>query len=90
MILRHSINSIFRMKRRAALFLLLIIVLTTFIYLGVNTWISSENMMRMCNENYTTIASFTYMGAEYPDENVYDKSVIDAANAFDYSLIQST
>ena len=87
MILRHSINSIFRMKRRAALFLLLIIVLTTFIYLGVNTWISSENMMRMCNENYTTIASFTYMGAEYPDENVYDKSVIDAANAFDYSLI---
>ena len=68
MILRNSITSILRTKKKTALFFLLIFLLSIFLGLGISVWTANRAMMAECEENYDTIAVFSYMGVGYPDE----------------------
>lgn len=72
---------------KAVLFALLTAMATMFLYLAVNTWLSSERMLRECDEAYTTIAVLEYIGDNYPGETEYDPDMQAAAAAFDYSSI---
>lgn len=70
MIIRNSITSILRTKKKTALFFLLIFLLSIFMGMGVSVWVANQVMMAECEENYKTIGVFYYMGAGYPDETV--------------------
>lgn len=72
MIWKHSCKSCLRMGWKAALFALLTAMATMFLYLAGNTWLSSERMLRECDEAYTTIAVLEYIGDNYPGETEYD------------------
>lgn len=89
MILRNSKNSILRMPLKTALFTLLIVAVTAFLYLGVNTWASSIRMLRDCDENYTTIASIEYLGEHYPNESIYDAAMLRDVDGIDFSALQN-
>lgn len=76
MILRNSMTSILRTKKKTALFFLLIFLLSVFLGLGISVWAANRAMMAECEENYDTIAVFSYMGAGYPDEtNLEDETI---------------
>ncbi|MEN6418067.1 MAG: FtsX-like permease family protein [Clostridiaceae bacterium] len=87
MILRNSRSSILRMPLKAILFTLLIVAVTAFLYLGVNTFTASEQMLRACDENYTTIASIEYLGDNYPDESIYDEAMLSEVSQIDFNVI---
>lgn len=87
MIWKHSCKSCLRMGWKAALFALLTAMATMFLYLSGNTWLSSERMLRECDEAYTTIAVLEYIGDNYPGETEYDPDMQAAAAAFDYRSI---
>ncbi len=87
MIWKHSCKSCLRMGWKAVLFALLTAMATMFLYLAGNTWLSSERMLRECDEAYTTIAVLEYIGDNYPGETEYDPDMQAAAAAFDYSSI---
>lgn len=87
MILRNSRSSILRMPLKAILFTLLIVAVTAFLYLGVNTFTASEQMLRACDENYTTIASIEYQGDNYPDESIYDEAMLSEVSQIDFNAI---
>ncbi|MGN0798972.1 MAG: hypothetical protein ACI4NU_00925, partial [Christensenellales bacterium] len=78
------------MRWKTALFALLIALATMFLYLAGNTWLSSERMLRECDEAYTTIAVLEYIGENYPNETEYDPAMQEAAAAFDYSVITAS
>ena len=87
MILRNSRSSILRMPLKTILFTLLIVAITTFLYLGVNTYAASERILRTCDEEYTTIASVEYLGDNYPDESIYDKAMLSEVSQIDFDAI---
>lgn len=87
MILRNSKNSILRTPFKTVLFALLIVAVTAFLYLGVNTWFSAARMLHDCDENYTTIAVLEYVGENYPDESVYDETMQQEVAAIDFDAI---
>ena len=87
MILRNSRNSILRMPLKTILFTLLIVAVAAFLYLGVNTFAASERMLRDCDENYTTIASIEYLGDHYPDESIYDETMLSEVSQIDFDAI---
>lgn len=87
MILRNSRSSILRMPFKTILFTLLIVAVTAFLYLGVNTFTASEQMLRTCDEEYTTIASIEYLGDNYPDESIYDESMLSEVSQIDFDAI---
>lgn len=90
MIWQHSCKSCLRMRWKTVLFALLIALATMFLYLAGNTWLSSERMLRECDEAYTTIAVLEYIGENYPNETEYDPAMQEAAAAFDYSVITAS
>lgn len=75
------------MPLKAILFTLLIVAVTAFLYLGVNTFTASEQMLRACDENYTTIASIEYQGDNYPDESIYDEAMLSEVSQIDFNAI---
>lgn len=68
MILRNSLTSILRTKKKTSLFFLLILLLSVFMGMSVSIWSANRAMMAECEENYRTIGVISYMGAGYPDE----------------------
>ncbi|HHY87674.1 MAG TPA: FtsX-like permease family protein [Chloroflexi bacterium] len=87
MIFRNSILSILRSGGKTALFTLLIFSLTLVLALGVSVWASVAQFLEDCDEFYTTIGLFEYMGTGYPDETAYDPAMDQALETFDESLI---
>ncbi|MBN2880147.1 MAG: ABC transporter permease [Clostridia bacterium] len=89
MIFSKSIINVFRSKWKSVLFISLIFVLTIVLSLGLSVWASVSKFLEDCDDNYKTIALFEYMGTEYPDEDIYDEDLQEAAENFDYSLIEN-
>ena len=75
------------MPLKTILFTLLIVAVAAFLYLGVNTFAASERMLRACDEDYTTIASIEYLGDHYPDESIYDESMLSEVSHIDFDAI---
>ena len=65
MIFRNSILSIFRSKRKTALFILLIFALTIVLTRDVSVWASNEQLLGDCDEFFTTVGLVEYMGAGF-------------------------
>lgn len=89
MIFRISGKSILRMPFKTALFTLLIVTVTAFLYLGANTWAASVKMLRDCDENYTTIVSMEYVGENYPSESAYDEDMLSKVSDTDFRAVAS-
>lgn len=88
MIVRNAFNSILRTKGRTLVFLLLLVVLTAFLSLGASVWNLADRMLAECNETFTTIAVLEFMGADYPDEMVYDEELQAAIKDFPFNRIK--
>ena len=78
MIIRNSLTSIIRTKKKTALFFLLILLLCVFMGMAVSVWASNQAMMAECEENYRTIGVISYMGAGYPDETYLSETTAQA------------
>lgn len=89
MILRNGIRSNLRARGRTILFTLLILAVTLSLSLGLGMWGYCGQMLRQCDENYTSIALVEYMGAEYPEEDTADPYARDAFGALDRAAISS-
>ncbi|HWQ59272.1 MAG TPA: ABC transporter permease [Clostridia bacterium] len=87
MIFRNSIKSILRTPVKTVLFALLIAAVTAFLYLGVNTWTASVDMLRECDENCTTIVTMEYLGDSYPYEAAYDEGMVNEVAGMDFGAI---
>ena len=61
MIFRNSIKSILRTPVKTILFALLIMAVTAFLYLGINTWSASSAMLRDLDANCSTIVTLEYL-----------------------------
>lgn len=57
---RNGIKSIVRTPVRTGLFLLLITAITVFLFLSLNTWSTSNAILRDSDKVFTTIVSFKY------------------------------
>lgn len=87
MIIRNSTKSILRMPVKTVFFTLLIVAVTAFLFLGVNTWAASEQMLSECDRNYTTIVTFEYLGDNYPNESVYDENMLREVSDIDFEAV---
>ena len=87
MIFRNSIKSIIRTPVKTVLFTLLIAAVTAFLYLGVNTWSASVEMLRECDENCTTIVTMEYLGDYYPYEAAYDEGMVTEVAGMDFTPV---
>ncbi|NLX78061.1 MAG: ABC transporter permease [Clostridiaceae bacterium] len=87
MVFRNSMLGLLRTKGKTVLFTLLIFALTLSLCLGINAWVSIEGFLENLDENYTTIGLIEYIGADYPDDTVYDLSMTDALKDFDFSAV---
>lgn len=72
MIIRNGIKSNLRARGRTALFFCLILVLSVTMTLGLGLRSYCENALSQCDNAYTSVAVFEFMGAEYPDVNEPD------------------
>lgn len=87
MIFFNSMKNLLRARGKTALFFILILILTLLVGLDVNVWSAVTRYLDACDERYTTIGLFEYMGADYPDESVYDPDVAETIDSFDFSQI---
>lgn len=89
MIFRNSLKNIIRSRGKTTLFFLLLLSITIVLCLGLGIWVSINQFLAECNDNYTTIALLEYMGPEYPDEYVYDTGMNEAIDKIDFSQIEN-
>ena len=87
MFIRHSLKNILRAWPKSALFFLLLAVLGAMLCVGVSLTAAILSFLKECDENYTTIAVFEYIGESYPDEERYDPDIARCMEAFDFSSI---
>ena len=87
MIFKRSLENIFRSKTKSILFFTLIFFTSTMLSISLGVWISVNDFLNKCDENYKTIAVLEYMGTEYPDETILDEKMQKAVRDFDYSVI---
>ena len=87
MIFRNSLKNILRSGGKSTLFFLLLLSITIVLCLGISVWVSIDLFLNECNENYTTIGLFEYMGPEYPDDYIFDHEMNSSIDEFDFSLI---
>ena len=88
MIIRNSLTSIIRTKKKTALFFLLILLLCVFMGMGVSVWASNQAMMAECEENYSTIGVISYMGAGYPDETYLSETTAQALGSISREQVE--
>ncbi len=72
MIFRNSLKSIYRSFGKSALFTLIILSLTLALGLATSVWVAVDQFLKDCDEYYTTVGLFEYMGTEYPGDIIYD------------------
>lgn len=87
MIFRNSIKSIIRTPVKTVLFALLIAAVTTFLYLGVNTWAASDSMLRDCDENRTTIVMMEYLDEFGSGNGIKSESMLSDIEGIDFDAI---
>jgi ABC-type lipoprotein release transport system permease subunit len=89
MVFRNSILSIFRSKGKSVLFTLVIFALTLLLALGISVWVSVAQFLVDCDDFYTTIGLFEYMGTGYPNDTVYDASMEKATGSLNLESFAS-
>jgi len=87
MIFYNSMKNLLRARGKTALFFALILILTLLLGLDACVWTSVTGYLNACDLNYTTIGLFEYMGADYPDERIYDAGVAETMESFDFSQL---
>lgn len=89
MILKYSIKNMIRSWKKSILFLALIVMLVIILCIGVSLTVTIGDFLNECEKNYTTIATFEYMGAAYPNETIFDPALDTAYDTFDSAAITS-
>ncbi len=89
MIFSNSIKSIIRSKGKTALFAILIFSLTLALAICVSVWAAIDAFLVECDDFYTTIGVFEYIGTEYPNDIVYDSYMDEALDGFDRESIKN-
>jgi ABC-type lipoprotein release transport system permease subunit len=89
MIFSNSIKSIVRSKGKTALFSILIFSLTLALCICVSVWAAIDAFLEECEDFFTTIGVFEYIGTEYPNDVIYDSYMDDALQKFDFESISS-
>ena len=87
MIFSNSIKSIIRSKGKTALFVIMIFSLTLALAICVSVWAAIDAFLVECNEFYTTIGLFEYIGTGYPDDTTYDSYMDETLDKFDRESI---
>ncbi|HPG92428.1 MAG TPA: hypothetical protein PK675_03360, partial [Clostridia bacterium] len=83
MFVKHSIKNVLRSSKKSVLFLILIIMIVVIMSIGMSLSVMIKDILKDCEENYTTVAKLEYMGVWYPTEGVYDSNVKDALQNLD-------
>lgn len=81
MFISHSLKNILRSWRKTTLFTILMLSLVMILPIGLSLSVTIRDFLAQCDENYTTIGVFDYIGPDYPDETKYDPSFSEAAEA---------
>ena len=71
-IIKNGIKSTLRAKGRSTLFVILIAVVAIALILSVSIRLYCQNMLAECDNHYTSILQFEYIGANYPDRDIAD------------------
>lgn len=79
---RNSLKNMYRSSFKTLLFMLLLIALTVLTCLSLATWSSINQYLDACDDVYSTIGVIEYMGADYPDTDVYDEGLQEARSFF--------
>ena len=87
MYIKHSLKNVLRSWPKSALFFLLIAALCVTLCIGVSMTASIVGFLRECDEIYTTIAVFEYIGADYPNESQLDPNISLCVDEFDTGAI---
>jgi ABC-type lipoprotein release transport system permease subunit len=87
MIFSNSIKSIVRSKGKTVLFTILIFSLTLALAICVSVWAGIEMFLKECDEFYTTVGVFEYIGTEYPNDTIYDSYMDETLDGFDEDII---
>ena len=87
MFIRHSLQNILRSWPKSALFFLLLTALSAMLCVGVSLTTAILGFLKECDENYTTIAVFEYIGEGYPDETRYDPDIARCLEEFDFGAL---
>ena len=87
MFFRDSMKNLIRSRGKTALFFALLLILTLMVGLNLCVWLSVNRYLAACDETFTTIGLFEYMGADYPDESIYDPAAVEAIRNFDTAMV---
>jgi len=81
MFVSHSMKNILRSWKKTGLFAVLMISLVMILTIGLSLSVAIQDFLAQCDESYTTIAVFDYIGPDYPDETKYDPNLAKTAEA---------
>ncbi len=87
MFVLHSIRNLIRSWKKSVLFYILLTALVVILCVSMGMTVMIQSFLKDCDNNYTTIAVFEYMGVEYPNEAVYDAGISECFDAFDFSSL---
>ena len=87
MFIIHSLKNIVRSWPKSLLFLVLLAALGMTLCIGVSLTTAIMGFLKECDENYTTIAVFEFIGVDYPDESIYDPGIARCMEDFDFSAL---
>lgn len=87
MFIRHSFNNLLRSWPKSILFFLLLTALGSLLCIGVSMTAAILDFLRECDENYTTVAVFEYIGVDYPDETRFDPDIARCMETFDFDSL---
>lgn len=86
---RNSIKSIIRTPVKTVLYLILIVAVTAFLYLGINTWQVSVAMLNDSDANYKTIISLEYQEDYGSGEDYQSDRMLSEIQAIDFDRIKA-
>lgn len=83
MFILHSLCNIIRSWKKTALFSFLMISLVMILTVGLSISVAIRDFLAQCDESYTTVGVFEYIGPDYPDESKYDPRASMASSALE-------
>jgi len=84
---KHSLKNIVRSWPKSTLFFILLTALGATLCIGMSLTTSILSFLKECDENYTTIAVFEYIGVDYPDESRLDPDIARCCEEFDFDSL---
>ena len=87
MFIRHSVKNILRSWPKSLLFFLLLTALSVTLCVGMSLTTAIVSFLKDCDDSYTTVALFEYIGVDYPDETVLDPGIAQCIADYDFDSI---